>query len=399
VRLLILTFYFTPDLSAGSFRATALVKALRERAPAGTEIDVLTSMPNRYSSYACQAPETETCGGCEIRRIALPAHQSDMRGQARAFARFARAVRAFVAPRQYDLVFATSSRLMTAALGAWIARSKRARLYLDVRDIFVDTITELLPPLAARVAGTVFAPIESWTMGRADRINLVSPGFAPYFHTRYGTSSFAWFTNGIDDEFLAAGVPAVPRAVSDHAATILYAGNIGEGQALHEIVPALAVALRGRARLVVIGDGGRRSVLEAAIARSGADNVQVQPPLARGQLIRAYQAADVLFLHLGRQAAFEKVLPSKVFEYAALGKPLLAGVAGYAARFIREEIDNAAVFAPGDAAAAVEAFAGLQILDRRREGFINKYRRSHISTAMAADILALAAQRDSGHSR
>lgn len=144
---------------------------------------------------------------------------------------------------------------------------------------------------------------------------------------------------------------------------------------------------------MVIGDGSRRAVLEAAIAGSGADNVLVRPPVPREQLIRAYQAADVLLLHLGRQAAFERVLPSKVFEYAALGKPLLAGVAGYAARFIREEVDNAAVFAPGDAAAAAEAFAGLQLADHPRVAFIDKYRRSHISAAMAADVLALATQR------
>jgi hypothetical protein len=54
-----------------------------------------------------------------------------------------------VANRDYDLVLATSSRLMTAALGALIARRKRARLYLDIRDIFVDTIGDVSPgPLA-----------------------------------------------------------------------------------------------------------------------------------------------------------------------------------------------------------------------------------------------------------
>ena len=64
----------------------------------------------------------------------------------------------------------------------------------------------------------------------------------------------------------------------------------------------------------------------------------------------------MLFLHLGAHAAFEKVLPSKLFEYAALGKPVLAGVAGFAARFVREEISNAAVFPPCDVAGAVRAF-------------------------------------------
>ena len=39
--------------------------------------------------------------------------------------------------------------------------------------------------------------------------------------------------------------------------------------------------------------------------------------MARPALVEAYGAADVLFLHLGVQPAFEKVLPSKIFEYAA----------------------------------------------------------------------------------
>jgi hypothetical protein len=32
MRLLVVSFYYSPDLAAGSFRATALVAALRERA-------------------------------------------------------------------------------------------------------------------------------------------------------------------------------------------------------------------------------------------------------------------------------------------------------------------------------------------------------------------------------
>ena len=390
MRILVLTFYFVPDLSAGSFRATALVRALRAAAPAGTEIDVVTTQPNRYSSYAREAPTTESFEGCEIHRIALPAHQSDMRGQAHAFAHFVRGAHRWVGSRRYDLVFATSSRLMTAALGAWMARRMRARLYLDVRDLFVDTITELLPALVARLAYLVLAPLESWTMRRADRVNLVSPGFAPYFRARYPHVSLAFFTNGIDEEFLAASAaPAArPRAQKP---IVLYAGNIGEGQALHEIVPGLARALRERARVVVIGDGGRRGRLVQAVAAAGADNVELLSPMSREQLILAYREADVLLLHLGRQVAFEKVLPSKLFEYAASGKPLLAGVSGYAARFIHEEIDNAAVFAPGDVAGAVQGFDALRLVDQERATFIAKFRRLHISAELAADVLAVAA--------
>jgi len=389
LRLLILSFYYTPDLSAGSFRTAALVKALRERAPPGTRIELVTTLPNRYGSFSADAPRTESSAELEIRRIALPAHHSDMRGQSRAFVAYARGALAAVAGRDYDLVFATSSRLMTAALGAWVARRKRAWLYLDIRDIFVDTIAQVLPALAAPLARALLAPLESWTIRHADRVNLVSPGFEPYFRRRYGERSFAAFTNGIDEEFLAA-CPEAQRSHQAGPATVVYAGNIGDGQGLHQILPQLAIALRGRARFVVIGDGGRRPALSEALARAGVDNVEWRAPLPRGELIRAYREADVLLLHLGRQEAFERVLPSKVFEYAALGKPVLAGVAGYAARFIREQIDNSAVFPPCDALAAVKAFESLRLTDSPRPAFVAQYRRARIAAAMADDVLALA---------
>jgi glycosyltransferase involved in cell wall biosynthesis len=389
VRLLLLSFYYSPDLSAGSFRATALAGALRERAPPGTQIEVLTTLPNRYASFARDAAQLEQAPGFELRRIALPAHRSDMRGQARAYAHFARAVLAHVATRDYDLVVVTSGRLMSATLGAWIARHKRARLYLDVRDIFVDTIKDVLPPPAAWLAHPVFSRVESWTMRGADRINLVSPGFVDYFRTRYPDRPLSGFTNGVDDEFLQGAAEGAVRAEPDGRMRVVYAGNIGDGQALHQILPQLALALRQRARFIVIGDGGQRRSLEAAVASVNPGNVEFRDPMSRPALLQAYRDAHLLFLHLGNVPAFEKVLPSKLFEYAALGKPVWAGVSGYAARFVREEISNATVFPPGDVAGAVRALDALELRDQPRPLFVAKFARAQIARAMAEEILAL----------
>lgn len=390
MRLLLLSFYFAPDLSAGSFRATALVKALRQQLPPGSHIDVLTTMPNRYQSFSQAALEIESEPGLEIRRIALPSHSSDMRGQSRAFVTFAREAKKITRHRDYDLVFATSSRLMTAALGAWIARRKRVPLYLDIRDMFVETISEVLSGPAAWPLKQILSRVEAWTMRSATRINVVSAGFSAYFQSQYPKVPLAVFTNGIDDEFL--DVPARPAAdTNDDSVVILYAGNLGEGQGMHHIVPGMARSLAGRARFVVYGDGGRRRELEAAVA--DLPNVELRKPVQRSELIAAYQAADVLFLHLGDYVAFHKVLPSKLFEYAALGKPVLAGVAGYAARFVREEISNSAVFAPCDVAAGVAAFDSLQLIDGPRRDFIQKYSRTSIANAMASDILSVVPSR------
>ena len=43
-----------------------------------------------------------------------------------------------------------------------------------------------------------------------------------------------------------------------------------------------------------------------------------------------YDKASILFLHLNDYEAFYKVLPSKIFEYATTGKPIIAGVNGFA---------------------------------------------------------------------
>ena len=391
LNILFVTFYYRPDLCAGSFRATSLVEALQAALPAGSRIDVVTTEPNRYSTFETSAPSVERSGCVQIERMPVPAHEQDMRGQARTFAHFARGAMRATRGRKYDLVFATSSRLMSASLGAWLARRAKAPLYLDIRDIFADTIGDILPGAVAGPMKLAFGGLESWTLKRAERINFVSRGFESYFRKRYPRSKFSWFTNGIDDEFLVSP-PAKPSVVAPAGAPlhVLYAGNMGEGQGLHRIIPELARATQGRMRFTIIGDGGRRAALEAGIAAAGVTNVELRKPAPRAQLIEQYLAADVLFLHLNAHAAFEKVLPSKIFEYAAMRKPIWAGVSGYAAEFLRQEVPNAAVFAPCDAEGALRSFAALSLGETSRDEFVARYSRGSIARMMADEIIAVA---------
>lgn len=388
LRILVLSFYFRPDLCAGSFRTTALVDALKQRMPADGQIDVLTTLPNRYSSFSVEAPAEERTHGLSIVRIALPPHQSGMFDQARAFISFAREVLRRTRDQEYDLVYATSSRLMTAVLGAWVAHKKRIPLYLDIRDIFVDTIKDVLPKHVAILAKPVFALLERWTINSASKVNLVSQGFAEYFSVRYPKQRFSYFTNGIDDEFLAVAAPKSIARMGD-VLEVLYAGNLGEGQGLHAIIPELAKRMHGRVRFKIIGDGGRKEALRTALVSAGVDNVELLPPMKRAQLIEAYQAADVLFLHLNDYDAFRKVLPSKLFEYGAMGKPIWAGVSGYAAEFVRAELDNSAVFHPCDAAEAERAFNQLRLHDQHRDRFVAKFSRTNIVKEMATDVMSI----------
>lgn len=390
MRILVLSFYFQPDLCAGSFRATSLINSLGAALPEGSRIDVMTTLPNRYRSFSAVAPQLENHGGLMIRRISLPAHAGGLADQSKAFLAFAKKVRTYVKSNDYDLVFATSSRLMTAALATWIARRKHARLYLDFRDIFADTIKDILPGFIAWVVKPAFSVLERWAVNRADKVNLISRGFAGYFKARYPRQLFSFFTNGIDDEFLAAATASATTKQKTPPFTVLYAGNIGKGQGLHSIVPELARKMGNRIRFRIIGDGGCKNILQKALKIANADNVELLPPVRRDQLLAAYQMADVLFLHLNDYDAFKKVLPSKIYEYAAMGKPVWAGVSGYAAEFARSEISNAAIFQPCNADKAMRVFDRLVLKDAPRPDFVAKYARSDIDKAMAQDILEVA---------
>lgn len=383
MKLLILSFYYAPDLCAGSFRCTALVEELRKR---DIEIEVITTLPNRYAGFSAEAPEFEQDGNVTIHRIALPAHESGMADQARAFGAFYRGAQRLVKGRSFDGVFATSSRLFTAFLGARVARSMKVPLYLDIRDIFVDTLNDVLPSKITWAASPVLNRLERYTFNRAGRINLVSEGFADYFRVRYPAAEYRWFTNGIDQEFINAAPPESRDLGGEGQLRILYAGNIGEGQGLHKIVPELASELTDKARFEVIGAGGRLGQLSDACA--SVENVTLLPPVSRSELVDAYRKADVLFLHLNDYQAFKKVLPSKIFEYAALGKPILAGVGGYAAQFIGEHVSNAEVFEPGDVAGAVAAFDRLTMREAPRTDFVARFARAQIMNEMADDIVS-----------
>ncbi|MDF1683533.1 MAG: glycosyltransferase family 4 protein [Legionellaceae bacterium] len=389
MKILILSFYYAPDLCAGSFRCTAFVEALRKQVSQDAEINVMTTAPNRYASFGAEAPAFEIQPGLNIERIPLPTHKSGMWDQAKAFACFSIEVNKRIKHREYDLVFATSSRLMTAALGAWVARRKKAKLYLDIRDLFIDTIQDVLPRKLSIILKPVFSLIEKKSVGFAQQVNLVSRGFEGYYKQHYPAVKLSWFTNGIDSEFILPQSFGYSNSVSSRILTVLYAGNIGEGQGLHTIIPDLAKRMEGRVRFKIIGDGGRKAHLITALNHAQCNNVELVAPLSRAELIQEYQQADILFLHLNDYEAFRKVLPSKIFEYAAMGKPIWAGISGYSAEFVRLEVCNAAIFYPCNAIEAGAVFSKLKLKDNARKGFIEKYKRSHIMDVMASNMLSL----------
>lgn len=384
-KLLYLTFYFRPDLCAGSFRNSALFDELVRKAGEDVEITVLTTAPNRYATFAATAEAEEKVGEHKIIRFPLPHHKSGFVDQAKSFYAYARQVQKWIGQQKFDGVFASSSRLFTAWLGARVARKQKIPLYLDMRDIFSENIAEILGDrLPVRMLKVVLHRVEKYTFNTAKHINLVSQGFEPYF-SQFKGSSRSFFTNGIDDVFLEGLSKTVERRSGPKR--IVYAGNMGEGQGLHAIVPQAAEQLGDAFEFRLFGDGGRKATLVEEVERRNLKNVHILNPINRSELIEEYLQADYLFLHLNNYKAFELVIPSKVFEYGASDKPIFAGVAGYPAEFIRQNIQGAFVFPPLDSVECIQMLRNAVEDKEDREEFRKKFSRKNICAEMSSSLL------------
>src|SRR3990167_2634318 len=366
-RILILSFYYAPDLCAGSFRATALIESLQPIAETlNIQVDIITTQPNRYANFQIDAPTIETQKCVTIHRIKIPTHQSGFVDQAKAFRHYFFKALYITKNNNYDLIYATSSRLFTAFLGARIAVKKRKPLFLDMRDIFTDTMDSLLGfPMKALFP--LFYCIERYTIKKATAINLVSPGFLSYYKINKNCQ-VSTVSNGVDQCFYNIDYTNIKKS---EVKRVVYAGNFGKGQALEKILPALAKASLNECEFFIIGSGRQSQLLKSVCDHL--KNVHIIPPVERQKLIQHYRDADILFLHFDNLPAFQKVLPSKIFEYAITGKPVLAGVSGYAADFLKSQVSGSWVFPPCHIEQGVAQLKAILNSDFKKENRIEFY--------------------------
>ncbi len=261
-------------------------------------------------------------------------------------------------------------------------------LYLDIRDIFVDTMRDIFKDKKYIQIPAIWTLdlIEKYTFQDASHINLISGGFRQYFE-KYKKPTYSEYTNGIDDVFIAAGQE--PSMNKDKPYVITYAGNMGSGQGLEKIIPEAAKRLGPDYKFRLVGDGGTRKILEEKLKELNVENVELINPVARTELIQYYKDSTFLFFHLNDLEAFKKVMPSKMFEYGAFDKPIIAGVGGFAAHFVEKNIPNHILFKPTDVDGFVNKMKNYQLKFEHRDEFINNFSRRSIDEKLAASILSV----------
>jgi len=392
LKIVFFTYYYPPDLCAGSFRAIALTDALSKRIGKNIELHIISTHPNRYEGHTIKANDMEVHDKVTIHRISVTGHKNTMFSQARAFFQYAFSAYQLTKKLKPNFIIGTTSRLMTGLLTGVAARRSGCNYFIDLRDIFSETISDIFSrksKLLGLIFKSTFSFLEKKLLNKASGVNVVSEEFPEYFQSNgVNISNWSFFPNGVDKDFI--GLTPTKRDRSNSITTILYAGNIGSGQGLESILPYVAKILGDRYHFLIIGDGNTRKLLSESIRRQNINNIKILPPVSRAKLIDYYQNADMLFLHLNSLPAFHRVLPSKIFEYAALGKPIIAGLSGYSAQFLKNNVPYSSIFSPGDVDDCINSIKEIENLHVKNKNvsiFVDKYSREKIMNKMAKHIV------------
>ena len=359
MHILVLSHYYPPE---GNAPATRTHAHARRWAAAGHRVTVITSQPNCpggvvYDGYANRVrPTRETIDGVEVVRVwTWVAANAGMRGRIANYVSFMlSSVWQSLREDRPDVVLATSPQFFNGWAGVLAKWLRRRPLVLEIRDIWPESITTV----GAMRRGSVvrwLERLERRMYRAADRIVTVGDGYRRNIESKVTPRQpIAVVTNGVDlTEFDPddTGDDFRKQHRLGDAFVCSYIGTVGMAHGL-EVVLDAAERLddESNVRFVIVGDGAERARLEAeAAARQLADRVVFTGRLPKAEMPAALAASDCCLVHLKGCELFGTVIPSKIFETMAMGRPIIMGVRGEAAAIVETaeagvpmEPDNAA---------------------------------------------------------
>jgi glycosyltransferase involved in cell wall biosynthesis len=395
MRILIVTHYFPPETGAPQARLSALAAAW---AADGDDVTVLTGMPNHPTGvkppeYRHAIRRREQRNGYRVLRTWLYATPNE--GVARKTIghlsfMVSSVLLGWRVSGPADVVVVSSPTFFAIGSGWLLARLKRARLVVEIRDLWPAIFTELGVLTNRRIIG-LLERLELAAYAAADTVIVVSDGFRANLIGR-GVPSGKVHTirNGVSPGGFDPGAPADPGLRGALGAgpgdcLVLYAGTHGISQGLTSVADAAAQLAGEPIRFAFVGEGADKQRLRDRVAELGLDNVALLPGVPHEQVPALLAAADICLVPLRDVPLFSSFIPSKMFEYLAAGKPVVGAVAGEAAQILREA--GARVVPPGDGRALAGVIGTLAADPERRQAMGRQgrcYVEKHFDRAMLA---------------
>jgi glycosyltransferase involved in cell wall biosynthesis len=255
-----------------------------------------------------------------------------------------------------DVIVATSPQLLTGLAGKWLACVKRKPWVFEVRDLWPDSIIAV-GAMRENLEIRLLRWIERSLYRSATRIVTVSNALsARLAASGVPETKLAVVTNGVNpvrfsprekDRALAASLGL------ENAFVAAYVGSLGAAHGLDTVLSAAKLLSGGDVRFLLVGSGARHAELKGRAAEMGLANVQFAGAVPSEKVPGYLALCDVALVSLRKTPLFRAAIPSKIFEAAAMERPILLAVEGVAADIVTAY--GAGVCVPPEDAGAMAA--------------------------------------------
>ncbi len=285
----------------------------------------------------CQGDEKgaarEKIGALDIRRLPIAHRRAGKFAYAYEYSSFIALSSAILATRslrrRYDLVYVNNMPDVLVA-SALFPKMLGARVILDMHDPMPELMTTIYGLGENSRAVRVIKMLEKWSFARAHKVLTVNVACKRIFSDRScAAEKIGVVMNAPDDRIFP--VRAIRGGSASRVAkpfTIMYHGSIVERNGLDLAVEALE-HVRERVPGAVLKVYGKKNeflsqVLQQAEAKGLKDAVAFMGPRSLEALVPEIEACDVGVIPNQRNAFTDINTPTRIFEYLASGKPVVA---------------------------------------------------------------------------
>ena len=353
MKILFITDNFPPEVNAP---ATRTYEHTKEWASRGVDVTVITGHPNYpqgklYPGHKNRLYTKEIINGIKIIRVWtwIVPNAGVFR---RTFDYISFGISSFIAGLfvKTDIIIATSPQLFSAVSGMALSFFKRRPWIMEVRDLWPESIIAL-GAMKSRFTIGIFEWLELKLYKSAKTIVVVTNPFKEWIMLKgIDESKIKVHENGSNIEKFKPqpkNIELLNGLGLNGQIVVGYIGTHGMAHNLEFIVNSLANVKNKQLTFLFIGDGATKEDIMAHAENLNLENIIFHPPVSKDEIKDYLSLIDISLVPLIKADTFKTVIPSKIFEAAAMRKPILLGVEGESKAII-EQYNAGIAFIPDD---------------------------------------------------
>ena len=395
MKLLFLTDNFPPEVNAPANRT---YEHCKEWVKSGVEVTVITCAPNFpkgevYPGYKNKLYQKETIDGIKVIRVwsYITANEGFVK---RILDYISFAIMAFFTGLfvKTDLIIATSPQFFTAVSGYLLSFFKRKKWVFEVRDLWPESIIAV-GAMERNRAIRFFEWLEKKLYEDADHIIVVTDTFKRKISERgIEPEKISVFKNGANLDLFkpqSKNNELEKKLKLQNKTVFAYIGTHGMAHGLSFILDSIKPLEESNPELafLFIGDGAEKKNLLKQAKDLQLKNAVFVDSVGKKEVVDYLSLMDVALVNLRKSDTFKTVIPSKIFEAAAMEKPILLGLEGETKGII-EEYNAGVCYLPEDQNSFFQAITIITQKEKYLEviegskGLVKDFDRSKIASRM-----------------